>query len=418
MELEHQIVVVLGMVIAFALVSRRLTRRWLTMPMVFVGLGLLGGTAGLGWITLDLELGVIHAMAEATLVIVLFGDASRIRLSLLRREAGLPVRLLAIGMPLTILVGTVLARVSFPAWTLWEAALAGAILAPTDAALGLAVISNPAVPVGVRQALNVESGLNDGIALPIVLLFIALGADTGGSAAHWAGFWAMQIVLGPALGGLIGGVAGLLLARAQQAQWSERSFTAIGGLSTAALCYVAADASGGNGYMAAFVGGLAFGGTSGHAAGGIHRLIEEEGELLMMLVFLLLGCALAGPALATATPAMFVYAGLSLTVVRMLPVALALFGAESSRATVVFLGWFGPRGLASLLFGMLLLEESAIVHGDQVFQVVVITVLASVFLHGVSAAWAAEAYGARVPTDAPERKPVPAHPFRRSIRYE
>jgi NhaP-type Na+/H+ or K+/H+ antiporter len=209
----------------------------------------------------------------------------------------------------------------------------------------------------------------------------------------------MQVVLGPVVGALLGGSLGSLLRRAQEARWSESDLSAIAGLCVAALCYLGAEAVGGNGFMAAFVGGMAFGATAGAACEGVHQFLEREGELMMIVVFMLLGCALAGPALALATHAVIAYALLSLTIVRLLPVGLSLLGTETSTATKLFLGWFGPRGLASILFGMLLLEEHELPHGEQVFAVVVITVLGSVFLHGGSAAWGSERYGTLMNTD-------------------
>jgi len=409
---EAQLTIALVAFFVFALVSGAATRKWLTAPLLIVAFGLFAGSAGVGWIVADPGGETISRLGEATLVVVLFADASRIQLGALRREAGLPLRLLGIGMPVTILLGTLLARWLFPQWSWWEAALLASVLAPTDAALGQPVVSNASVPQRIRQALNVESGLNDGIALPVVLVFLALASTPDADGGAWLGFWVKQITLGPAVGVLVGGLGGYLLRIASERGLALPEFTAIGGLLLAALCFLLAGEVGGNGFMAAFAGGAAFGGTAGAAGGPVHRFLETEGQLLMLAVFLLLGCALAGPALHRATGPAIAYAALSLTLIRGLPVALSLLGADTQRWTTVFLGWFGPRGLASILFGLLLVEEEGgIAAGEEIFAVVILTVLGSVLLHGVTATWGANAYGAWASRqdDAPEHRAVTDH---------
>jgi len=390
---EHQIIALLIGVLAFAALSRWLTSRWLTAPLLFVAFGLASGTAGLGWLDIDPEAELIEGLAEATLVLVLFADASRIDVRALRTDLGIPLRLLAIGMPLTIALGALLAAAIFPAWSMWEAAVIAAILAPTDAALGQPVVNSGAVPARIRRALNVESGLNDGIALPVVLVFIAMAALPAEPGQSWLVFWLVQVTAGPALGAAIGASGGLLLRLSHDAKLANESWSAIGALTLAGLCYFGAEAAGGNGFMAAFIGGMAFGATSASLGHKVHDFMETEGQMLMLAVFILLGCALAGPALASATPASVAYAALSLTVIRIVPVAIAMTGAGLDRRTVAFLGWFGPRGLASILFGMLLVGRDSLPHGEAIFHVVVLTVLGSVLAHGLTSAWGAETYG-------------------------
>ena len=390
------ILTLLGFVVVFGALSRPLSERWISAPMVFTAFGLAVGGAGLGLVTFQPDNELLQTIAELTLVIVLFTDASRVNASHLLMRWGLPARLLTIGMPLSILLGTGIGLLLLPKLGLWEAAALAAILAPTDAALGQAVVSAEEVPEPVREALTVEGGLNDGVAVPIILFLVALACashEAPETAGHWLTFWAKQVLLGPLGGLLIGGAGAGLMRLGLSRGWTTPAFERLGGLALAVLCFFGAEHMGGNGLIAAFVGGLAFGQAAPRIAHHIHNFMETEGQLLMMMVFLLLGCALAGPALAALDWRAGLYALLALTLMRMLPVALATLGSGLSRADVVFVGWFGPRGLASLLFGLVLLEEEELAASEPMFQIVILTVLGSVLLHGVSARAGVRALG-------------------------
>ena len=409
------------LILAFGMVSARLDGTILTPPMVFVLCGVAMGPSALGLLELEIGEGALHVLAELTLILVLFGDATRIDLSALRRELGLPVRLLAIGLPLSMLLGALLGKALFPEFGWWEAAALGAILAPTDAALGQAVVSSPVVPLRIRQALNVESGLNDGIALPFVLIFISLASMGHGDTRttnEWIAFAVLQVTVGPLAGIVVAWVSGKLLQWAGDAGGLDEHFERLAGLAVALLCYAAAELVGGNGFIAAFVGGATLGHTQRHRCKWMLAFLEAEGQLLMLMVFLGLGVTLAVPAVSTATGAVFAYALLSLTVVRMLPVSVSLLGSGLRGPSHAFLGWFGPRGLASILYGILLLSEAAAPHQEEIFQIVVVTALASVLVHGVSAAPGAAWYG-RLTQDRSagpaEFMPVTEHPPRRMM---
>jgi len=416
-------------VLAFGLISRRLDSSIITAPMVFVAVG--GLVSATGSLALGFEPWVIDLLAETTLVLVLFSDAARIDVRQLWRERGLPLRLLLLSMPLTIALGAAVAALLFPALSFWEAALLAAILAPTDAALGQAVVSNERVPLRIRQALNVESGLNDGIVLPLVMICAALasagaeGAEASRSAGEWIVYGGLQVLLGPVVGAAIAIIGGRLISGAVDRKWMSSSFERLGGLSLALLAFLCAEQAGGNGFISAFVAGLSLGETAPEICPTIHEFIEAEGQALMLLVFLLLGGVLAGPALAEATPQMIGYALLSLTLIRMLPTALSLIGARLSPVTTLFLGWFGPRGLASILFGLLIVEDSQAPHREMIFTVVVLTVLLSVIAHGLSANPAAKRYGARLDRaressggELPEHAEVVAHPTRVTMKRD
>lgn len=416
--MEPILALVGALLVSFGLVSAKLSRSPLTAPMLFTGVGILVSERSLGWVELDLEGHAVHALGEITLTMVLFGDAARIRLDALRRELGLPVRLLGIGMPLTIAAGAGVAKLLMPELTWMEAATLGTILAPTDAALGQAVVSLSAVPARIRQALNVESGLNDGIAVPVVLIFFSLASRTseGQTMGEWAIFATEQVTLGPAAGLGIAWLGARAIARARKKGWMDESYYRLSGIGIALLCFTVASAIGGNGFIAAFVGGMTLGNLQRKYGEPLFELMEAESQLLMVLVFTVLGGSMLGPAFAEARWQDFAYAAASLTVIRMIPVALSLVGSGVSGRTVLFLGWFGPRGLASVLFALLLLERSGIPHAQQVYTAAMLTVFASVVLHGATAAPFASAYARSVAraTDAPEHAEVEDHPLRHS----
>jgi len=382
-------------IIGFGLVSARLEDGFITAPMVFTALGYGLGAAFLGLGSHREEAAFIHVIAEITLVMVLFADASRIDLGLLRRQHDIPVRLLGLGMPLTIAAGMGLGVVFFGDLGLLGAAVLATLLAPTDAALGQAVVSSEKLPVRVRQALNVESGLNDGIALPVLLVFVSLAGAAGhaageGGAGHGGGqslltFTALQVTLGPLVGAVVGMAGGWLLQKSEQFGWVTGPFLRLGALAVAILCFAAAEEVGGNGFIAAFVGGLAFGNTAKRICPTVHTFAETEGQLLTILTFLIFGAVLLPVGLANLNWQVAVYAALSLTVIRMIPVALSLMGKGLRWETLAFLGWFGPRGLASILFALLVLGKSNFEGRDLVLSVTVVTVLYSIFAHGITA---------------------------------
>ncbi|MEZ4429937.1 MAG: sodium:proton antiporter, partial [Nannocystaceae bacterium] len=405
--------------LAFGLVSRRLDGSVLTPPLAFVLIGFLLGADGLNLLAIPPGHQAIHLLAEITLVLVLFADASRIDLRALRRELGIPVRLLGVGLPLTIALGAVVAKLVLPELSVWEAATLGAVLAPTDAALGQAVVSSPKVPLRIRQALNVESGLNDGVALPVVMIFAALaGAGSDARApGEWLAFWGLQVTLGPAVGVAVAYAGGRLLDLALRRAWMNESFAQLSGLSLALLAFTVAEAIGGNGFIAAFVGGMVLGNTARESSAAIHEFLEAEGQLLMLLVFMVFGAMFAWPALQDADGPTILYAALSLTLIRMIPVALSLLGARLRLSTVLFLGWFGPRGLATVLFGLLILESCGAAHRAGLFTVAMVTVVFSVVAHGVTAGPGAALYAQLVggsDAGAAEREQVQGHPTRRS----
>jgi sodium/hydrogen antiporter len=348
-------------------------------------------------------------IAEVTLVWVLFADASRVRLSELREDLGPYVRLLAIGLPLTIGLGA-LTAISVLNVSPWYGLLLGAALAPTDAALGAAVMSDRRVPYRVRQTLNVESGLNDGIATPVVTVALAAIAAEAGAAPEGTGHALLGLLLGALAGIVLGALGGLLLRAARQRGWSSEEFSGPSVLALALLAYVLAVLIDANGFVAAFVAGSAFGAVTARGEEKEVYYVEQTCGLASMISWLLFG-ALAVPDIAADWSWRIVlYAVLSLTVIRMVPVAISLLGARMDRTTVFFIGWFGPRGLASIVFALIALEELQGVPGplDQIVASSSLTVLLSVLLHGLTAQPLAARYAATRPAEVePVEHPEP-----------
>lgn len=404
------LVVVAASIFLWGLVSARLQRADLTAPIVFTLIGAVLAMSGMGGPSASERLKVL---VEITLVWVLFADAARIRIPDLRRGLGLYVRLLAIGLPLTVLAGWGLAAWLIPGLGIWLALLVGAALAPTDAALGIPVVTNPAVPARIRRLITVESGLNDGIATPVVMLAIAgAAAAAGHEGAIGAGGALLELAIGVVVGSAIGVTGGALLRVARRNNWAAEDFAGIAVLALAILAYAAAVVVQGNGFVAAFCGGLAFGAVAGRRGPAEVQFLEQASGLMSLLVWLAFG-AIAVPIMVDRVdPAMVVYAVLSLTAVRMVPVALALLGSGLDRNTVLFVGWFGPRGLASLVFALLALEELGS-EADEAVAVIAVTVLLSVIAHGLSATPLASKYGrAAGPSRHSSADPHPEIPLR------
>ena len=413
------IAIVSGLLLAYALLSGKLEGTVVTAPLLFVAFGFVAGPDGFGLAKIDVGHSAIHMIAELTLILVLFTDAARIDLNRVRADHNLPMRMLVLGLPLAIAVGTIVAVALFPAFSIWEAALLAALLAPTDAALGQSVVSAKAVPLRIRQSINIESGLNDGIALPAVLLFAALAGAAHGpnDAGNWLQFGLLQVTLGPIAGAVIGYAGARLIDASAERGWATTAFQGIGILSLSVLAYVLAEMIGGNGFISAFVAGIVFGNSIRHSCTYLFEFMESEGQLLMLITFLVFGAALLPEGLAHANVTFVIYAVLSLTAIRMIPIALSLLGSGVRMPTYLFLGWFGPRGLASILFVLLILEESEIPHRAEILSITVITVALSVILHGISAAPLARAYGrmAERMGECEESKAVSNMPLREGL---
>jgi NhaP-type Na+/H+ or K+/H+ antiporter len=372
--------------LAFSAVSGRLERSVVTAAIFFTSAGLLAGPV-LGLIDLRISGEPVKLLAEATLTLVLFADASRISFPALRSEFAVPARLLGIGLPLTIGAGTLVGVGVLPGVSLLEALVLSIMLACTDAALGQAVVTDERIPSRIRQGLNVESGLNDGICVPLFFIALALAeADEGTVTGHAAAHLVLEEIGYGLVAGVAAGVLGALALRvAARRSLVEPHWLQILTVATALLAAGIATGLGGSIFIAAFSGGFVFGVVGRDSGGEASYLVDEGGELLNSVTFIVFGAAILGPALDDLGWEIVVYAVLSLTAVRMLPVALALLGTGARRPTLAFVGWFGPRGLATIVFAVILIDESALPHERTLLLAVVATIGISVFVHGLSA---------------------------------
>ncbi len=415
----QDVAIIAGVVLVYGFGSEMLARRWITGPMFFVAAGIVLGDAGLKWFEFSAGNEGVQRLAEATLVLVLFADATRIDLKALANGWRLPARLLGIGFPLTVMAG-ILLGVAVLGLKWQEAGLLAAVLTPTDAALGAAVVTDERLPVRIRQALNVESGLNDGLAVPVVAVFGALVlSETAGFGSGLVGEALTELALGVLWGVGLGCGGGFLLRFAAERKWAEPIWQQLSTLSIAVLAFTGADLIGGNGFVAAFTAGLAFGQIAGRHCTGIQNFTIDFGEGLAGATFAVFGAIIAGPALDRVTWEILLYSLLSLTLVRMIPVSISMLGSHVRFHTRLFLGWFGPRGLASIVFGLLVLENSAEPSSSQpLFDVVAWTVLLSIVLHGLTAQPFARALADELNAmedehpDMPEHEVVPEMPVR------
>jgi NhaP-type Na+/H+ or K+/H+ antiporter len=386
-----------GVLLFSALMSRGMARIWVSVASFLVVVGLIVGPAALGWFDVGITTATVHVVAAVALSMVLFSDAARTDVRRLRAIAAQPARLLTVGLVGSLVLGTVIAIPLFPVLTVPLALVLATILAPTDAALGAPVVTDRSVPADVREVLTVESGLNDGIAVPVLLFALGWAGlqDSGGSS--------FLIVLGQVLGiGIaVGGVAGSLVAFAMISttrRWGDApTWSSMVPLLTALGCYGLAEHLGGSGFIAAFVGGLLFGWVCRNRGADSELLVDESvSNLLQGTTWFVFGAAAVGPVLLEGTFdwRWVAYGLLSVTVVRMLPVALALLGTRQPWQTVAFIGWFGPRGLASVVFLIIVLDLSPADEATAtIFGTVTVTVLLSILLHGLSARPLAAAFG-------------------------
>jgi NhaP-type Na+/H+ or K+/H+ antiporter len=385
-------------ILVYTLTAARLDRLSISGPIVLVTVGALLGPAGVGVVEAPAASEPFRVLAELTLALLLFTDASTIGL----REAGgiawLPSRLLAIGLPLTIAGGALVGWLLFPALGIGFALVLGSILAPTDAALSLPVLLDRAIPVRVRRVINIESGLNDGIATPFVTLSLAVAVaeETAGNTS-WLLDAGVEIAVAIVAALIVGGLGGRVTVEARRRGWASRASESLAVVALAIVAYAGATAIGGNGFVAAFGAGIAFRTATGLSEPSL-EFAESTGLAASYLVWLLFGVGLAGPAIAAGFDATVIaYALLSLTIVRMVPVAIALVGTRLRPDTVALIGWFGPRGLASVVFLLVAFDEMGPAHpADVLVRVVSWTVLLSVFLHGLSAGPLGAWYGRRI----------------------
>jgi NhaP-type Na+/H+ or K+/H+ antiporter len=384
-------------ILVYSSIAGGVERTWISGAIIFTAFGLLIGPVGLDLISFKAEREAIKTLAELTLALVLFTDAAGADMGVLKKTEALPTRLLLIGLPLTILLGFGVGALLFQRLSLFEVALLATMLAPTDAALGKAVVTNETVPNAVRQGLNVESGLNDGICVPILFLFLALATGKVDEGGHW--LLAMKLVveeigIGLAVGLLITALAAGLLKFAKRRHWLTETWIQIPIVALALACFAAAQWVGGSGFIAAFSGGLLFGVLAKQHREEFLRSAEGTGDTMALITWVIFGAAVVSKAIGNFSWIVVLYSILSLTLIRMLPVFFALTGLKVNTEGKLFMGWFGPRGLASIVFAVIVVNAN-LPNDGTLAMAVVSTVILSIILHGISANPWAKGYGER-----------------------
>lgn len=385
-------------VFLYSVISGRMDRTVFNGAIVFTTFGLIFGPLGFGFLALDVDAEVLRTLAELTLALVLFTDAANANLRELKHSFHIPQKLLLIGLPLTILLGFLAGVLVFDGLGLLEIAIIATMLAPTDAALGKSVVSNQAVPSNIREGLNVESGLNDGICVPILFILLAFAANTtgeGGSPMLALKLIVEAIGIGVAVGAGLTFLGVRVLGRCAELGWVTDSWRQLPVPALAVTCFAVAQWLGGSGFIACFVGGMLFGGLEKQHKSRLLLAAEGTGDTLALITWVVFGSAVVGQSIGSFSWQVVVYALLSLTVVRMLPVFLVLAGMNLRTDEKLFMGWFGPRGLASIVFAVIVLNEH-LPGGDTISMTVVCTIILSVVGHGLSANPLVALLGARL----------------------
>ena len=386
---DHRAILVIALVVLlYGYISKALSRLNISGPMMFTGFGLLLSPLVFNFTKVGVDAEFVTIVVEVALVLVLFSDAALLDLKLLKKFWKIPARLLFIGLPLTVILGTLVAQLIFPNEPTTYLILLALLLTPTDAALGKAVVSDPKVPKKIRSSINVESGLNDGIVFPIILTVVAM-ISSGLTAAEdnsWIVYVFEQVVFGALVGGAIGFFGTKLVMLAVKHNWMESNYRNLIPIALAILSFYLAESFECNGFIAAFFAGLYAGNTCEKTREHIENFAESEGELFVLISFFLFGLAFVPVTVDFITLEVVIYAFLSLTVLRMLPVMVSLIGSKLDFATIAFIAWFGPRGIASILYVLIVAHEMGSIEGfETIYAVVTVTVLMSIFAHGLSA---------------------------------
>jgi NhaP-type Na+/H+ or K+/H+ antiporter len=383
----ESLAIVAAFVFFYSLSSGGMEKTIFSGAIVYIAVGFILGPLGLGVLNLTIGTEGLRLLAELSLALILFSDAANANLRELKRSFHIPQKLLLIGLPLTIVLGFGAGVLVFDGLGLLEIAIIATMLAPTDAALGKAVVTNQAVPDNIREGLNVESGLNDGICVPILLIFLAIAASTdaeGGTSALALQLVAEAIGIGAAVGVGFTYIGVLLLKRVAALGWLSETWRQLPVPALSVACFATAQVLGGSGFIACFVGGMLFGALAEQHKHKLLLAAEGTGDTLALITWVVFGAAVVGHSIDAFSWQILAYALLSLTVVRMLPVFLVLTGMGLRTDEKLFIGWFGPRGLASIVFGIIVLEEH-LPGGSTITITVVCTIVLSIILHGITA---------------------------------
>jgi len=374
-------------ILVYGLIAKRIEKTAISGPFLAVVVGLLAGPLVLDLIDLKLGIENYRVIAELTLALVLFTDASNTDIRVLIKNVTIPSRLLLIGLPLTIALGIMGGKLLFNGFSWIELGILSTLLAPTDAALGKPVVTNSRVPSRIRESLNVESGLNDGICVPVLFLLMALfSAQTGEGIGFRDGLllFAEEIGIGLAFGLGVTFIMDRVIHYSENHGWISKSWRTILIIALSFLCFTTAQLAGGSGFIACFTGGLLYSAINRKYK---HDLLEEAegaGDTLSMFTWIIFGSVVIAENLRFFTWNIIVYAFLSLTVIRMLPVIISLINTGLTRKEKLFISWFGPRGLASIVFAIIIFDIG-LPHKGTIILTAACTILLSIILHGITA---------------------------------
>jgi len=385
---EHLMILGIALVIlGYGLFSKLFGKYNISGPMVFTTVGILLSPLVMGGEPIKVNGDIVQITAEITLILVLFGDSSALNLTQLKKHWRLPFRLLFVAMPITIVIATLTGIYFFPNESLLYVLLLALILAPTDAALGKIVVSDERIPKVVRNTINVESGLNDGVVFPILLTVLAMIASNSDTAqSGWMTYIAQQVVIGAIAGGFAGWTGAKIMMKAVKRGWMEEQYSNLAPVALAIFSFYFAEHFGGNGYISAFFSGLFLGNTSEYLRERVENFVESEGELLVMISFLIFGLVFIPITIEYWNLKALGFAILSLTVLRMLPVIIGFGFFKIDLSTRLFYGWFGPRGIASILYILVAVGEIGGIQGhEEIYGVASLTIFLSILLHGLSA---------------------------------
>lgn len=373
--------------LGYSLFGRFFSRILITGPILMILVGIFSSVLSVNPIQ-TLSFNVLKQFSELTLAIILFSDAAHAKLRVLKHHYKTPLLLLLVALPLSFVVGTVFAYWLFPELGFVLAAFIAIILTPTDAALGRTVLVSRYVSSEVKEAINVESGLNDGLCVPLFIALLWLVTNTSEiTGAEAALLFISELGIAVLVAVTLLPMLMWCIEKAQQKQLMSAQVSSFSLVFIAVLVFGTAQFLHGSGFFAAFIAGLIFDWRYKHETKHTWlKDIEEIGDTLSLIVWFLVGLAFTYLFKLGFSWQVIAYALLSLTIVRIVPVFISLVFSTQNVKEKGLLAWFGPRGLASVVFVMLAVEHK-VPNADLVLQVSLTTILVSVVLHGVTSLW-------------------------------
>ena len=376
------------LVLAYAVVSEQVNRRFIAPALIFMLAGMALGPFGFGVLDAGPATEGYTVLAQLALTVILFNQAAKLRLNRIRERSPVSLRLLVIGIPLTVLLSTLTAAVVLPVLPWWEAVALAAIVAPTEVALIEALLDDSRIPERVRQALSVESGFYDGFALAILLVAMGLASQrTDPNHTHWIQFIFSTEILSLLAGAAVGLVGGWVVTWSRRSQWMTDTWAQLATLALAFVCFQLGEWLQASGFVAAFTGGLAFSFISRRNDDELPTQVSDAtGQLLELLVFAMFGAFAVIDGWRNADWRIVLFSVLALFMVRIVAVLVALVRTSMPMSSRLFIGWFGPRGIGPLVLGLLVINRGEIERAGLIGTVGVVTVSLSLVLHSLSTA--------------------------------